>query len=513
MININRVKALLLFLPVFILNSCIEEPIPIVVTSEITDITGTSAVSGGVVTDEGYGPVLVRGVCWGRSADPTIADNKTSNGTGAGSFSSTISGLEGSTIYYVRAYAKSKIGTGYGNTVAFSTEGSTPLIIISEATNVTTTTAVLNGSVNPNYFSTDVYFEYGTTTNYGSIISADAKYNGNLSSPVKVDISGLEPATEYHIRMKAENTFGVSYSDDMTFLTLGLAPSAITHPATNVMALSARFKGTVTANLVSTVVTFEYGKTTGYGASAIPFISSVTGSLPVEILADLNGLEQNSTYHYRVKAVNKVGIAYGSDMTFTTDSAVTDIDGNVYNRGIIGTQEWFFENLRTTRLNDGTEIPEIPDYIEWTGSTSPSLCWYNNDAAASKTTYGALYNWHAVNTGNLCPTGWHVATGHDWAVLLSYSGGSAIAGKKLKEMGTAHWYSPNTDATNDWGFTALPGGARDGSGVFTLTGWWGGIWNSTDPGSVMIFHYLDISVETGSVDPRSGFSVRCVKND
>ena len=500
-------------MPIFLLNSCIEEPIPVVVTSEISDITGTSAISGGIVTDEGYGPVVVRGVCWGRSADPTIADNKTTNGTGAGSFSSILSDLQGSTIYYVRAYAKSKVGIGYGNTMTFSTEGSTPLIITTEATKVTTTTAVLNGSVNPNYFSTDVYFEYGKTTGYGSLASSNAKYNGNLNSPVKVDVSGLDPATEYHFRMKAENTFGISYSEDMTFLTLGLAPSAITHPATNVMALSARFKATVTANLVSTTVTFEYGTTTGYGATALPFISSVTGSVPVEVLADLNGLEPNNTYHFRVKAVNKVGIAYGSDMTFTTDSAVKDIDGNVYNRGIIGTQEWLLENLRTTRLNDGTEIPEITDYIEWTLSTASSFCWYNNDAASSKKTYGALYNWYAVNTGNLCPAGWHVATGQDWAVLLNYSGGNAIAGKKLKEMGTAHWFSPNTDATNEFGFSALPGGARDGTGVFTPTGWWGGIWNSTDPGSVMIFHYLDIWVDSGPIDPRSGFSVRCVKDN
>ena len=91
--------------------------------------------------------------------------------------------------------------------------------------------------------------------------------------------------------------------------------------------------------------------------------------------------------------------------------------------------------------------------------TTPGYCWYNNDENANKNIYGALYNWYTVNTGKLCPAGWHVQTNEEWGLLTTYLGGNNIPGK-LKEAGTAHWASPNTGATNESGFTAMPGGQR-----------------------------------------------------
>ena len=139
-----------------------------------------------------------------------------------------------------------------------------------------------------------------------------------------------------------------------------------------------------------------------------------------------------------------------------TPLTATDIDGNVYHTVTIGTQIWMVENLKTTRYNDGSPIPFVTDSSSWSNLTTPGYCWYNNDTT-NKNTYGALYNWFAVNTGKLAPTGWHVPTDDEWTTLTTYLGGESIAGGKLKETGTTHWRTPNAGATNEIGFTASSG--------------------------------------------------------
>jgi uncharacterized protein (TIGR02145 family) len=121
--------------------------------------------------------------------------------------------------------------------------------------------------------------------------------------------------------------------------------------------------------------------------------------------------------------------------------ACTDFENNYYPVVEIGTQVWMAENLKTTRLNDGTTIPLVNDNTTWYNMTTPGYCWYSNNEATYKNPYGALYNWHVVNTGKLCPTGWHVPTDPEWAILTTFIGGNA---GKLKEKGTIHWQSPNS---------------------------------------------------------------------
>jgi len=148
-------------------------------------------------------------------------------------------------------------------------------------------------------------------------------------------------------------------------------------------------------------------------------------------------------------------------------SLPSDFDGNYYHTVVIGTQTWMVDNLLVTHFRDGTNIPNVTDNTAWAGLTTPGYCWYNNDFATYKATYGALYNWYTVSTGNLCPVGWHVPSDAEWTTLGTFLGGDNIAGSKLKEVGTNHWSSPNTDATNETGFTALPGGARYETGNFS----------------------------------------------
>lgn len=205
-----------------------------------------------------------------------------------------------------------------------------------------------------------------------------------------------------------------------------------------------------------------------------------------------------------------------SDANTPSGTTVTDADGNIYQTITIGTQEWLAENLKTTKYNDGTPIPLVTEDEPWSSTNTPAYCWYENDQSTYGDTYGALYNWYTVETGNLCPTGWHVPTDDEWTILTDYLGGSGVAGGKLKETGTAHWALPNTGATNETGFTALPGGYRHYSGSFSFVGLYGDWWSSTESFASSAYHRL-ITYDYGGVDRFGdyspyGYSIRCLKD-
>jgi uncharacterized protein (TIGR02145 family) len=194
----------------------------------------------------------------------------------------------------------------------------------------------------------------------------------------------------------------------------------------------------------------------------------------------------------------------------------TDGDNNNYKVVEIGSQVWMAENLKTTKYKDGTPVPLVTDAAAWSILNAPGYCWYNNDESSNKATYGALYHWLTGNTGNLCPTGWHVPSNAEWTTLTTFSGSETGSGGKLKETGTTHWSSPNTGATNEYGFTALPGGHRGIDGTFSnigTYGYWdsGTEYNSSNRyGRVMINNSSDVTV--GPYGKRQGLSVRCLKD-
>ena len=196
---------------------------------------------------------------------------------------------------------------------------------------------------------------------------------------------------------------------------------------------------------------------------------------------------------------------------------VDERDGQVYKCVTIGDQVWMAENLRATAYNDGKAIPLVTDNSAWVGLSTPAYCWYNNDQSQYAATYGALYKWYTVNTGKLCPTGWHVPSDVEWTALTDYLGGASVAGGALKEEGTAHWRSPNTGATNSSGFTAVPGGLRNGySGTFFSMGYFGYWWSSTAYGDDGAWcwglGYDRAGVGRYGSFERHGFSVRCLRD-
>jgi uncharacterized protein (TIGR02145 family) len=230
----------------------------------------------------------------------------------------------------------------------------------------------------------------------------------------------------------------------------------------------------------------------------------------------VNGLTSGINYYIRAYATNSVGTAYGQEVIFRLP--LSDIDGNLYTTTIIGNQVWMAANLSSTRYNDGTPIPKIEDNAAWSALSTPAYCWYRNDESAYKKTYGALYNWFAVNTGKLCPAGWHVPSESEWTYLTVNVGGEDIASAELKEEGIIHWRYPNAGAINNFEFSALPGGYRNGlnPGSFrslSYIGWW---WSSTETDATWsrnrTMAYDATEIAKGWAIKRNGYSVRCVKD-
>lgn len=237
--------------------------------------------------------------------------------------------------------------------------------------------------------------------------------------------------------------------------------------------------------------------------------------------SELSNLQPGTKYYTKAYATDGSVINYGSVLSFTTiheTGSLTDIDGNNYITVKIGNQWWMAENLKTIRYNNGTIIPNVTDKDAWSSLISGGYCWYNNDIA-NKSFYGALYNWHAVNTARLCPAGWHVPTDNDWTILVDYAGGSDIAGINLKEAGISHWvyydYYQDTRATNETGFTALPGGFRNIQSTFYSLGssgyWWSATESQTDRAWARSLYSSSPGIWRINDDIRSGFSVRCIK--
>ena len=410
--------------------------IPAVTTSEVTGISETGAQCGGTVVTDGGASVITRGICWSSTnVSPTIDDNTTNDGSGIGSFNSSLTGLTANTEYYVRAYAINSKGTGYGDAQSFTTldNRTVPILTTSDA-EVTAQTAALSG--------------------------------GNITSDGGAAVTAR----------------GVCWSS--------------TNPSPTV----------------------NDNKTTD-GSGAGSFVSS------------LSGLAFGSSYYVRAYATNSVGTGYGTVKSFTAGmGTVTDIDGNIYKTVIIGSQWWMAENLKVTHYRNGDPIPNVTNETNWSdlwGLKKGAYCEYSNNVEIVST-YGRLYNWYAVaDNRNIAPEAWHIPTDIEWKQLEIYLGmGEAEAndmgfrgsdeGGKLKEAGTAHWNSPNTGATNESGFTALPGGFRSGDGVFHDAGSNALFWSSTEIGDYGAW-YRSISYNNPQIyrydDHRlNGFSVRCVKD-
>lgn len=195
------------------------------------------------------------------------------------------------------------------------------------------------------------------------------------------------------------------------------------------------------------------------------------------------------------------------------DSRPKDIDGNVYDTVVIGSQVWMVQNLKTTRYNDGTPIPTNLDNTEWEFAISGAYSIYD-DSIQNNNTYGKLYNWYAVNTGKLAPKGWHVPTESEWTTLAINLGGETIAGGKMKS--TNLWNNPNTGATNSSGFSALPAGDRYTAGFYSSKNEKTIFWTATSVNALQSETRVLLANNAGLLlnyaHNYAGLSVRCIRD-
>jgi uncharacterized protein (TIGR02145 family) len=418
-------QKIILFFLIVAMIGCKTKFVPTLTTTSVNKITETSAISGGNVTDDGNTQIVSRGIVWSRTQQPTIETNMdlVESGSGLGLFEIEITGLEGNTQYFVRAFASNEIGTSYGNQQEFITLlVEKPTVVSLKASDITTTSALVGGNI---------------THDGGTMITEQGIFWGTT---INAETTG--------IKVTVESGAGIG--------------------------------------------TYSY---------------------------QLNSLTANTIYFVKAFAINSKGISYGDEISFTTQNiTTTDIDGNIYHTVTIDKQTWMVENLKTMKYNDGSSIPLITGNAEWGNMTTPGYCFYENDSSYNKANYGAIYNWYAVNTGKLCPSGWHVPTDAEWNTLTTFLGES-IAGAKIKESGTLHWLlAPNNCATNETGFTALPGGYRVFDGSFESIGFYGRYWSSTqnqgyEPNA--FFRTLTSAwcfIQRDDSTKRFGFSVRCLKD-
>ncbi len=505
--------------------------IPTITTTAVSSITQTSATLGGNVLSSGGGTVTGRGVCWSTAINPTISSSLTSDGTAEGSFVSSLTGLLPGTVYHVRAYAVNGAGTAYGNEVVFTTN---PLLIptltTTVVTSITLTTASSGGNISADGGSavTSRGICYATTPapTTANSKTTDGTGTGSFTS----NLTGLLPGTVYHLRAYAVNAIGTAYGTDVQFTTVAVvAPSLTTAAVTAIDLTTATSGGTITSDGGGAIS----AKGVCWATTTTPTTAdskTTDGTGTASFVSNLISLSTGTNYYVRAYATNSAGTTYGNQVSFNTK--IADVDGNTYNTVLIGTQVWMAENLKTTKYNDNTGIPLITADGAWAATTTDAYCWYANVETTNKPLYGAIYNWFAVNTGKLCPVGWHVPSDAEYMTLELYLGmapGSAPGqvenwdwrgtdqGSKMKN--TTGW-ATGMNGTNTSGWSALPGGYRyGGSGVFNNVGdlsfWWASDGFGDNITGTGIYRRLDGSnngVWRAGVLKQAGKYVRCVKD-
>ena len=517
-----------------------EEPVimPIINTElAVTNITESSATSGGSIMNDNGETVTARGVCWSTGTTPTIKDSLTKDASGAGSYVSQLHNLSPNTSYYLRAYATNRFGTFYGSAVYFKTLVDSLKLITSEIVEITTITATGGGNITSD--GSGIISERGicwSTSPNPTVLNlktSDGTGKGNFVSKM----TNLTRATTYYVRAYAKNERAVSYGNNVTFTTVIEKPTVSTTLPTNISNTSVKIGGNVTDN--GGVELIEKGVC--YSTSPNPTINgehTSSGTTLGAFATVLTGLQPQTTYYVRAFATNSAGTSYGSQESFSTPEkpliplTITDVEGNVYNTVTIGTQTWLVENLRTTKYNDGTSIPIITDTYSWPEMTSAAYCWYNNNIS-NKNTNGALYNWHAVNSRKLAPTGWHVPSDAEWTILENYLiangynyDGSTVENKIAKSMASKNGWMTSTnvgvignDLTKNNGskFSALPSGYRGWNGIFDLQNLACYMWSSSES-TVDKAWYRSLNygnnVNSNRIEGFQyyGFSVRCIMN-
>ena len=467
---------------------------PEVATGSVTEITVNSALCGGNVVNDGGRNVTARGVCWATSENPTIADNYTTNGSGIGSFTSSITGLSSNNKYYVRTYATNSVGTSYGEQKSFQTLQK-QVIPLSSGWNM----------ISINILPTNPDMEEIWKSIASDLVIVKNSSGGNYIPEFDINTIGNWTFDEgYQVYMKNNNNLtitGTSIIPEDTDINLPQGWSIISYlrntPREAQIAL-----GTLTANDALVIAKNNDGK------SFIPQFD----------INDIGMLQPGEGY--------QVYLSDAETLTYPKNAEAGTIE--------IGNQIWTAKNLDVSTYRNGDPIRYASsdnDWIDAGNKNEGAWCYYNNDPA-NGAVYGKLYNWYAVNDSRgLAPSGYHVSNNAEWTTLGNYlksnsqywcSNNISYIAKSLASEELWHTNSNtcaignNLNANNITGFTALPGGYRNNDGSFGLVGYYGLWWSATDINDtyawVRALLYDYASLGGGDNNKVVGFSVRCVKD-
>jgi len=334
------------------------------------------------------------------------------------------------------------------------------------------------------------------------------------TSPIADTLTGLDAGTVYYFSAFAVKEAEYFYGDTLSLLT---SPGITTDAADELTAESATLNSTFSADSI-TAQGFVWGLQSDLSDGASVSADTTGGSTAIEYA--LTGLTEDATYYFSAYATNASGTTYGDSLSFVAqlapcgDLTSVSYEGYDYDIVSIGTQCWFKENLRNENYNDGSAILTGLDNATWSSTTDGAMAVYNDDEAVYLTNAGRLYNWYAVNTGNLCPTGWHVPTSLEYTTLTDGLGGTSVAGDAMKSSAQD---SPAWNGTNSSGFSGLDGGVRYIDGTFIDGGVSCFVWSATATTSGLFASYRKLSSSNSLVGSANGqrelgLSVRCVRD-
>jgi len=380
---------------------------------------------------------------------------------------------------------------------------------------------IINDPGSEEIFETGVF--YGTVTDpelTGTKLVIDNEENAFHGW-----LTGLEPNTIYNIKAYVKNELGVVYGREQHFKTYGLAV-VNTLAADSVIYNAAIISGITVSDGGKEIIEagFYLGRNKNPIENGTKYEVQVTGQ---RFNLKVTELDSMATYYFAAYADNGFGETRGEVLSFTTPdkNTVFDIDGNEYYWVKIGDQYWMAENLKVTKLNDGTSLNFMPNNANWEATNSAAYCWYNNDSEM-KDIYGALYNGYAAQNNKICPSGWRVPTESDWTELQVFlgipQGESQVLGwigtdqgGMLKATGTTLWAPPNEGATNEFGFNALPGGRRLSDGSYGVIKEGAYFWSSTHHTATELYRRVVTTnraeISRAAYQEKGGFSIRCIK--